>query len=277
MAHQARLRLRRKTNGRVIHFFDVLGQQPLGQRQDVGRPLAQRLPGQREDRQAIVEVFTKAPRRHLAGQVAVAGGQHANIQADRLAPTDPLHFTLLQHAQQLGLQALRHFGNFIEQNGAALGQLELARRAGDGAGEGTLLMAEQRGLEHVVGNRRAVDGNEGFRRPWRLLVNESCQHLLAGAGLAGDQHRRIALRHPRGQLEQLHAGRFQGHRAVLLGRRHTPEGVAIDQRQQGFRLERLDQIIRRALAYRIHRTLDRGEGGHQQHRQLRLALADQGQ
>src|SRR3990167_2527844 len=181
MRHQALLRLRRQTNRRVIHFFDVLGQQSLGQRQDVGRALAQRLPGQREDRQAIVEVLAKAPRRHFAGQVTVTGGQHANVQADRLAPPHPLHLTLLQHAQQLGLQALRHFGNFIEQNGAALGQLELARRAGDGTSEGALLMAEQRGFEHVVGNRRAVDRDEGLRRSWRLLVNETRQHLLAGA------------------------------------------------------------------------------------------------
>ena len=43
---QARLRVRRKTHGGVLHFADVLGQQPLSQRQNVGSALAQRAPSQ---------------------------------------------------------------------------------------------------------------------------------------------------------------------------------------------------------------------------------------
>jgi hypothetical protein len=30
----------------MLHFIDVVGQQTLGQRQDIGRALAQRTPGQ---------------------------------------------------------------------------------------------------------------------------------------------------------------------------------------------------------------------------------------
>ncbi|CRN02724.1 hypothetical protein [Pseudomonas sp. 34 E 7] len=39
--------------------------------------------------------------------------------------------------------------------------------------------------------------------------------------------------------------------------------------------ERLDQIIRRALAHGVHGPLHGAMGGHQQHRQLRLTRAQQ--
>ncbi|MCY1415971.1 hypothetical protein D9M71_314700 [compost metagenome] len=47
--------------------------------------------------------------------------------------------------------------------------------------------------------------------------------------------------------------------------------------QQGTGLEGFDQVIGGALANRIHCTLDSPEGRHQQHRELRVALADDGQ
>ncbi|MCY1351773.1 hypothetical protein D9M69_380490 [compost metagenome] len=273
VADQAMLRLGGKTHPGLVHFPGVLGQQAFGQRQDVGGPLAQRPPGQREHRQAIVEVFAETPRRHFAGQVAVAGGQHADVQADRPARADPLHLPLLQHAQQLGLQAQRHLGNLVEQNGAAVGQLELARLGGDGTGEGALLVAEQGSLEHVVGNRRTVDGDERIIGARRLLVNVARQHFLAGAGLAGDQHGGIAARHPCRQFEQLPASRFVRHRTVAVDRQAALR-VTRHQLQQHLGLERLDQVIGRALANRLHRALHRAERGHQQHRQLRVLRAD---
>jgi hypothetical protein len=120
---------------------------------------------QRKDVEAVVEVLAEAPGRHLLRHVAVAGGQHADVERDRLLAADALHLALLQHAQQLGLQAERHFRNLVEQQRAALGLLELAGLGRLGAGERALLVAEQGGFEQVVGNRRAVDGDEG--PPWR--------------------------------------------------------------------------------------------------------------
>ncbi|MNG07789.1 hypothetical protein D3C84_911070 [compost metagenome] len=48
-----------------------------------------------------------------------------------------------------------------------------------------------------------------------------------------------------------------------------------DQLEQGPGLERLDQVIRRALTHRIDRPLHRAVGRHQQHRQLRLTRPQQ--
>ncbi len=53
--------------------------------------------------------------RHGFGHIAVGGGNDADVERNRLLAAHPLDFALLQHAQQLGLQAERHFRDFVEQ------------------------------------------------------------------------------------------------------------------------------------------------------------------
>ncbi len=60
------------------------------------------------------------------------------------------------------------------------------------AGEGAALVPEQHGFEHVLGDRGAVDCDERLAMPRRAAMNESCEHFLAGAGLADDQHGAVA-------------------------------------------------------------------------------------
>src|SRR5690554_5549966 len=79
--------------------------------------------------------------------------------------TYPLHLALLQYAQQLGLQRQGHFRYLVQQQGAAVGLLELARLGGDSSGEGALLVTEQGRLQHVLRNGCAVDGNERLIGP----------------------------------------------------------------------------------------------------------------
>ncbi|MNG23846.1 hypothetical protein D3C84_1084990 [compost metagenome] len=100
---QASLGVKRQAHWRMLHFIDVTGQQSLSQRQNIGTAFTQWLPGQREHRQAIEQVFTETPGRHLTGQVPVGGGDDTDIQGNRLTPPNPLHFPLLQNPQQLGL------------------------------------------------------------------------------------------------------------------------------------------------------------------------------
>ena len=53
---------------------------------------------------------------------------------------------LLQDAQQLGLERERQLADLVEEQGAAVGLLEQAGLARDGAGEGAALVAEQLAL-----------------------------------------------------------------------------------------------------------------------------------
>ncbi|MNK98246.1 hypothetical protein D3C87_1186050 [compost metagenome] len=274
---QARLRLGRQSRRGMLHFIDVLGQQPLGQRQDIGGALAQRTPRQWKHRQAIVKVFTETPRRHFPGQVTVGGRDHADVQGDRLARADAFDFTLLQHAQQFGLQAKGHFRNFVEQDGPAIGLFELAGLRGNGAGERAFFVAEQCGFEHVVGDRRAVDRNERLTGAMGMLMDVARQHFLARPGLARDQYRGITASYPRSQVKQLRTGRLQSHRPFTVGAAETAQRMPGDQIEQGLGFERLDQIICRALTHRIHCALHGTVRRHQQHRQLRLSRPQQAQ
>ena len=74
---------------------------------------------------------------------------------------DALEDALLQHAQQLHLHGQAHVADLVEEQRAALGDLEAALARGDGAGERALLVTEQLALEQLGGNGAAVDGDEG--------------------------------------------------------------------------------------------------------------------
>ena len=72
-----------------------------------------------------------------------------------------------------------------------LGQLEHALLVGDGAGEGAADVAEELALEEVLGERGAVDGDEGVVAAGALEVDGPGGHLLARPALAGDQDGRV--------------------------------------------------------------------------------------
>ncbi len=105
------------------------------------------------------------------------------------------HFVILQHAQQLGLRRRGHLADFVEQQRAAVGQLEAADAAFGGAGERAALVAENFALHQRFGNGGAVDGHEGTVGARRKPVNGARQDFLARAGFAGDQHGRGRRRH----------------------------------------------------------------------------------
>ena len=78
---------------------------------------------------------------------------------------DPSRSTslLLQHAQHLGLRLRAHVADFVEEDRAAVGLLELADLLLGGAGERPLLVAEQLRLDQLLGNRGAVHLHERAR------------------------------------------------------------------------------------------------------------------
>ena len=100
----------------------------------------------------------------------------------------------LQHAQNLGLRVGAHVGDFIEEEAAPVRLFEAANPLPVGSGEGSLLMAEQLRFQQVLLKGRAVDPHEVARRAVRVVMNGARDELFAGAGLAADQHGRVALR-----------------------------------------------------------------------------------
>ena len=72
----------------------------------------------------------------------------------RLLAAHPLEGLLLQDAQHLGLGLEAHVADLVEEERAAVGQLELAAPPRDRAGEGAALVAEQLGLDQLLRDRR---------------------------------------------------------------------------------------------------------------------------
>src|SRR5581483_2923615 len=102
---------------------------------------------------------------------------------------DALELLLLEHAQQLGLEVEPHLGDFVEQQRTAVRALERALDALDGAGEGALLVAEQRALDESLGERGAIQLNERAVAALALRVNGAREELLTRARLPLEEHR----------------------------------------------------------------------------------------
>src|SRR5690606_4940610 len=95
---------------------------------------------------------------------------------------------ILEHTQQLGLRGGRQLADLVEKQRAVARALERALAGAIGAGERALLVAEQLGLDQVLGQRRAVDRDERLVRDGRQRVQVARDQLLAGPALAEDQH-----------------------------------------------------------------------------------------
>ncbi|MNS91383.1 hypothetical protein D3C72_1254730 [compost metagenome] len=122
--------------------------------------------------------------------------EHPHIDPDFLVATHPTEAAIAQKTQQLGLQVRRHFPDFIEEHRALVGQFQQAElaaplRTGEGAGG----VAEQLALGQALRQCRAVQGQKRRIVPWADGVAGAGHQLLAGAGFALDQQRRIKGRH----------------------------------------------------------------------------------
>ena len=96
--------------------------------------------------------------------VAVGGGDEADVDAQFLRAADARERAVLQKPQQLGLKRLAHVGDFVEKNRAAVGLLDAAGFLFDRAGERAFFVAEQFAFQQRLGNGRAVDADVILRR-----------------------------------------------------------------------------------------------------------------
>ena len=144
--------------------------------------------------QAEVQVAAELALGDVFFQIAIGGGDDADVDLDRLGAADALERMPFEHAEELGLNRGAHLADFVEHERALVGLLELADLALGGAGEGALLVAEQLALQQRLGERRAVEADE---RPLLARAGEvdgAGDQLLADAALAADEHRGPARR-----------------------------------------------------------------------------------
>src|SRR5205823_8776551 len=123
-------------------FADLLHEM-LGEQRDVVLALAKRRQKQRDDVEAIVEILAEDVLLDRLLHVEVRGRDDLHVALDRLRSADALEFLVLDDAQQLRLRGQRHLPDLVQENRAAVRELEASELAAVGAGERTFLVAEQ--------------------------------------------------------------------------------------------------------------------------------------
>ena len=102
-----------------------------------------------KDVEPIVQVLAEAALADQLFQVLVRGRDDAHVDLHRLAGADALEGHFLQDAQQLGLHFQADVADLVEEQRAAVGQLEAADLVAVGVGEGALDVAEQLAFQQV--------------------------------------------------------------------------------------------------------------------------------
>ena len=87
------------------------------------------------------------------------------------------------------MQLQRDFADLVEEEGAAVREFEAADAVAHRAGEGAAHMAEEFALEQFARNGGAIDADERAVGAAGGFVDGAGDQFLAGAALAGDQHR----------------------------------------------------------------------------------------
>ena len=142
----------------------------------------------RDDVQPIVEVLAELPLADQRRQIAIGRGDHPHVHAECVLAADALERLLLERAQDLRLRLEAHIADLVQEERAAVGELELAAAPRQRPRERALLVAEQLGLDQLLGDGGAVDLYEGALAARGLHVDGARHQLLAAAVLAVDQH-----------------------------------------------------------------------------------------
>lgn len=143
---------------------------------------------QRNDVQAIKQVFAETPFGDFGLRIAVGGADNADVRCTKPVLAEPLHLTGLQKAQELGLQGQIHVADFVEEQRAAIGLQGRAIAFGRRAGERALHMAENLAFQQILGDGSAVEGDEWTFCPARQQMEGFGANFLARTAFAGHEY-----------------------------------------------------------------------------------------
>jgi Mg chelatase-like protein len=154
----------------------------LGQEDHVTRTLRQSRETDQVCGEPVVEVLAElALSDHRLG-IAVGGCDHAHVNLFGAAGTYPDNLTDFEDTQKLGLKGQRQFADLVQEDGAAVGGLEVPRLGLDGSSESTFLVAEEFGLGQAFGNGCTIDSDEWFTSAVTVMMDCAGDPFLAGAG-----------------------------------------------------------------------------------------------
>ena len=122
--------------------------------------LAERRQVQGKHVQPVIEVATETLLLDQRRQIAIRGGDQADIYVDGARAPEPFEFLFLQHAEQLRLEFQRNFPHLVQKDRSAMGQFEPTDFLRDGPSKCSTLVPEQLALQQSGGDSRAVEFDE---------------------------------------------------------------------------------------------------------------------
>ncbi len=259
------------SRGRLIHKM-------TRQQRDIGDALTQRRHRHGKNVQPVIQIFAKAALLHLPIEDAVRRGDDANVDRNRIAPADPIHFAFLQDAQEFRLKRQVHFADLVQEQGARMRHLELSDFADNGAGKRAPLMAEEFALQQSIGERGTVHRNEGPMGPRAPEMDEPRQQLFACTAFTVNEHGGLAGGHAFDRAQQSHHPRVLAEQRPVL---HLMDGLTGsnpfltacfeigDRPFQHVHGKRLQQILAGPEFHGLDGRLNRPVGRHEDDRRLR--------
>src|SRR6185503_19428660 len=98
--------------------------QIMHERRNVFPMLTERRQRDRKHVEAVIQIAAKSSFSHFFSEVAIGRGDDSHVDVDGPRTAETFDLSFLQHAQQLGLHFERQLADLVEENRAAIGQLE---------------------------------------------------------------------------------------------------------------------------------------------------------
>jgi len=170
-----------------VHEAAVFADEVAGEGGDVLGMVAEGRGGEGEDFEAVIQVAAEEVVAHHLGEVAVGGGDEADVDGDGFGAAEAFKGLLLEGAEELGLEFEGNVADFIEEEGAVVGHFEAADLLAERAGEGAAFVAEEFAFEEAGGDGGAVESDEGLGGAGAEAMDGAGDEFLAGAGFAEDE------------------------------------------------------------------------------------------
>ena len=182
-------------------------EQVVDQDRDVFATLAERRNVDVNDAQPVEQVLAELALGDALGKVAVRRRDDADVRVPRGAVrADRLDFSRLQEAEEERLHAQAHLAHFVEKEGPAVRELQLARLVAIRPGEAAFDVAEELRLEERLGQSGTVHSDEGAVRAGRVHVDGPRDQILSDAALARHENLGLSHRGPPGHGQHFEHG-----------------------------------------------------------------------
>ncbi len=142
----------------------------FGQERNILAAFTEWRENERNDVDAIVEVFSELRFSNKVIKILVRRCHDADIDLDWLNPPDSCKFALLDDTQELRLRDRTQVTDFVQEQRSGVRQFKLSDASGCGIRERPFFVAEEFAFYERFRQRRAVQGNEGALASGTVVV-----------------------------------------------------------------------------------------------------------